>query len=327
MLKDSFERIHTYLRISVTDRCNLRCRYCMPPEGVALIRQPELLRPEEIGQIAQMFAEMGIHKIRITGGEPLVRKGLDAILNHLAAVRSRPHLAITTNGLLLANWLDRLAAAGIRHLNISLDTLKPGRFIKITGCDGWQRVWDGIQEALRHPEIEQVKINVVLQRGINDDEIEDFAALTLRYPLDVRFIELLPVDAATWKSNEWISGDVVLSRLPDIEEVAENGGIVGPARMYRLPRAPGRIGLISGESCPACSGCNRLRLTARGMLLRCLFDPAGLDLREALRSGQPEETIRQQIQAFLMEKAEVGGAEIFARQPRLFSLCLTQVGG
>lgn len=252
--------------------------------------------------MAQIFAGLGIRKVRITGGEPLVRRGLDVIIEGLAAVQPKLRLAMTTNGLLLSGWLDRLAAAGVGHINISLDTLKPGRFRFITGHDGWHTVWDGIQAAVRHPGIHSVKLNVVMQRGVNDDEIEDFAQLTYNHPLEVRFIELMPVGAAQWNPGEWISTEEVIQRLPGLEPIQEGEAISGPARLYKLPGAMGRIGLISGESCPACWGCNRLRLTAKGELLRCLFDPAGLDLRTALRSGRPEEKIKESIAAFLLRE-------------------------
>lgn len=285
MLTDSHNRVHTYLRLSVTDRCNFRCRYCMPPQGVKLTDRDGILRPEEIVSIARTFAEMGVRKIRITGGEPLRRRGLDAILTGLAKIQPELNLAITTNGFYLAGWLDRLTAAGVRHINISLDSLKRDRFARITGVDAWHGVRDGISAALKHPQIEKVKLNVVLQRGINDDEIMDFARLTQRHPLDVRFIEMMPVGETPWRESEWISGEEALERIADLEPISNDDEIAGPARLYKIPAAAGRIGIISGLSCPACSGCNRLRLTARGVLLRCLFDPAGLDLRDALRSN------------------------------------------
>lgn len=326
MLTDSYNRVHTYLRLSVTDRCNFRCRYCMPPQGVKLTDRDGILRPEEIVSIARTFAEMGVRKIRITGGEPLLRRGLDAILTGLAKIRPKLDLAITTNGFYLLSWLHRLTVAGVRHVNISLDTFTRDRFAKITGVDAWHGVRDGIKTALKHPQIEKVKLNVVLQRGVNDDEIADFAQLTVRYPLDVRFIEMMPVGETPWKESEWISGEEALERIPGLKEIPNDEAIAGPARLYRLPGALGRIGIISGLSCPACSGCNRLRLTARGVLLRCLFDPAGMDLRDALRSDWHPQGIARAIQVFLSGKGEIGRPQARDRLHG-YSPCLLQVGG
>jgi len=325
MLQDSHNRIHNYLRLSVTDRCNFRCRYCMPPQGIVRAERDEILRPKEIGRLAQIFADLGVRKIRITGGEPLVRRGLDEILAQLASVRPRLDLAITTNGYFLVEWLDRLSSAGVRSINISLDTLLLERFYQITGSDGWGRVWDGIQAALEHPKIAKVKLNMVLQRGWNDDEIGSFAELTRRYPLDVRFIEMMPLGETPWRERDWISGEEAVERIPELEKVSDDEEVAGPARHYHLPGALGRVGVISGLSCPACAGCNRLRLTARGILLRCLFDPAGLDLRDALRSNLPTGEMASAVQAFLLDKSEIGRPAVPGA--RGFSPCLLQVGG
>jgi cyclic pyranopterin phosphate synthase len=326
VLKDAYKRDHTYLRLSVTDLCNFRCRYCLPPEGVARLDRAQILRPEEMVRLVEIFAGLGVRKVRITGGEPLLRRGLQVILEGLARIRPPLELALTTNGYFLSDWLDRLIAVGANKINISLDTLRPQRFRQITGFDGWQKVWDGIQLALAHPPIEKVKLNVVLQRGINDDEIRDFAKLTLRHPLDVRFIEMMPVGITPWHEGEWISAEEAIRRLPGIEDVGSDDGIAGPARLYRLAGAAGRIGSITGLSCPACSGCNRLRLTARGVLLRCLFDPAGLDLRDALRAGMPAARIACDLQAFLLGKQAIGLPKTTAREQG-YSPCPLQVGG
>lgn len=328
MLRDSFGRLHTYLRISVTDRCNLRCRYCMPPGGVELTDRRQILHHEEIRKLVQTFAGAGIRKIRITGGEPLIRRSLDEILKNISSVQPGLQLAITTNGLLLERKLDELVSAGITRINISLDTLNPKRFILITGNNGWQQVWNGIHAALAQPKIEKVKINVVLQRGVNDDEIVDFSGLTLQYPLDVRFIELMPVGLVPWSRHEWMAADEIRDQLPDLEEVAQTeSSSSGPARMYRLPGAPGQIGLIAGMSCPACYTCNRLRLTAQGTLLRCLFDPTGLDLRHQLRSGCSEGDFLAMTEKFLAGKFERGLLRGHRIATNHRSPCLAAVGG
>ena len=328
MLKDSYGRLHTYLRISVTDRCNLNCRYCMPPGGIALVDRRQILRPEEIGQIAQLFADLGIGKIRLTGGEPLIRRGLDVILDHLNTIRPRPELAITTNGLLLEGWVDHLAASGVRGINISLDTLRPDRFTAITGVDGWPQVWAGVNTALRNPGIERVKLNVVVQRGVNDDEIDAFARLTQNEALEVRFIELMPGRWVSWRSDELVTAAEMLERLPGLVELPGDIAMnAGPARLYHYPGAAGRVGLISGLSRPACSGCNRLRLTAQGELLRCLFDAEGLDLRSALRSSVPSAEIADGIKAFLLGKRYVGMGLVQRNAAVSYSPCLAVVGG
>lgn len=328
MLKDSYGRLHTYLRISVTDRCNLNCRYCMPPGGIALVNRQQILRPEEIGQIAQLFADLGIGKIRLTGGEPLIRRGLDVILDQLNAIRPRPELAITTNGLLLEDWVDRLASRGVRRINISLDTLHPERFAAITGVDGWLQVRAGLKTALRNPGIERVKLNVVVQRGVNDDEIDAFARLTQDEALEVRFIELMPGRWVSWRNDELVTAAEILERLPGLVELpAEIGVSSGPARLYHYPGAAGRVGLISGLSQPACSGCNRLRLTAQGMLLRCLFDAEGLDLRSALRSSVPSVEIGDWIKAFLLGKRHIGMGLVQQNAAVSYSPCIAVVGG
>ena len=296
MLIDSQGRQYTYLRISVTDRCNLLCRYCMPPEGIVRVPRDRILRPEEIGRIAKIFVDSGIQKIRLTGGEPLIRHGLDSILSELNSLRQKPKLAITTNGLLLKDWIPRLVRWGVHGVNVSLDTLKPERFALITGVDAWQRVWEGLTAAIDEDGIEKVKLNVVIQGGINDDEIEAFAGLTLDHPIDVRFIETMPVRQIQWRSNEFVSADEIISRLPGLEPCQDSiSKTSGPARYFRFKGAPGRIGFISSISQPVCEQCNRLRLTAQGMLLRCLFESEGLDLREAIRSGQSDGKILKQI--------------------------------
>ena len=328
MLSDRQGRIHTYLRVSVTDRCNLRCRYCMPPGGIERVDRERILHPEEIGRIVQLFAELGVRKIRLTGGEPLIRGGLGVILGYLTSVQPHVNLALTTNGLLLEKWLHRLTAGGVRFINVSLDTLREERYAGITGFQGWRSVWNGVAAALKHPKIEKVKLNVVIQRGVNDDEVRDFARLTLRYPLDVRFIEIMPVRRIDWNENELVTGEEILSKLPELEiESLRIGTSDGPARMYRYPDAPGRIGFISSLSCPVCSQCNRLRLTAQGVLLRCLFDSEGLDLRSAVRTGLASDEIKNKITEFLQGKRDAGIQSGTSNRASYYSPCLAVVGG
>ncbi len=328
MLKDSFGRRHTYLRISLTDRCNLSCKYCVPPGGYKPVDRKLILRPEEIERLVRIFTAEGVRKVRLTGGEPLIRRCIDAILEMLSPLQSTIRFAITTNGLLLAEWLDPLVEAGVRRINISLDTLSPSRYRMITGVDGWQQVWDGIELSIKHPGVEIVKLNVVLQKGVNDDEVVEFARLTRRYPIDVRFIELMPVKQVQWRSSDLLSGREVLSLLPDLKE-AEPGkdDTRGPARIYSFADAPGRIGLISSVSQPACAFCNRLRITAQGMLLSCLYNSEGLDLRQALRGGLSNEEIIQDVKDFLAKKRKIGTVPVHDIETVCHRPCIAAVGG
>lgn len=328
MLTDALRRNHTYLRISITDRCNLRCRYCMPEQGVERVDRTEILRAKEIVLLAQIFVELGIEKIRFTGGEPLIRRGLYAILERFSTIQPRPILAITTNGVLLEGWLERLIAAGVRQMNISLDTLREDRFQKITGIGAWRQVWDGIGAALAHPGVQKVKLNVVVQNGVNDDELFDFALLTLEKPLDVRFIEMMPVNRIPWDKSRLLTMRQMLTQIPDLQPlIPENSSTSGPAKMYKLPGAKGRIGFISPISHPACAVCNRLRLTAQGMLLRCLFDATGLNLQRELRSGTAVDSIAQKIRSFTTFKREIGLAEMRQNFKENQPPCLSAVGG
>ncbi len=327
-LRDQRGRPQTYLRLSVTDRCNLRCRYCMPPEGIERLSRDRILRPEEIGVITRLFVRTGVRKIRLTGGEPLIRGGLDAILQELAVLPDPVTLALTTNGVLLERWLDRLVEAGVTRINVSLDSLKRDRYARITGINGWDSVWSGINAALNHPGIESVKLNVVVQRGINDDEVKDFARLTLEHPLDVRFIEVMPVAGVAWHRGTWVSGGEITAGIGERLETLPSGDADGgPSRHYRLPGALGRIGVISSLSRPACRNCNRLRLTARGNLLRCLHEAEGLDLRRALRENRPEAEILQEIVRFVQKKRPEGGTIALSAVSGNRSPCLATVGG
>jgi cyclic pyranopterin phosphate synthase len=328
MLKDSFGRIHSYLRLSITDQCNLNCRYCIPPNGYRKVDREQILRPEEIGRLAQIFADLGIRKIRLTGGEPLVRRGLEVILDQMTALDPSLEYAITTNGLLLEKWLDRLVAARVDRINISLDTLIQSRYAHINGMDGWRQVWNGFSAAVQHPGVKKVKLNVVLQKGVNDEEIEEFARLTHRYPIHVRFIEMMPSHEVDWQEANMVKGSEVLAKLPELVEVEdfpeENRG---PARMYSYPGAPGMVGLISSLSKPVCIYCNRLRITVRGILLCCLYNSAGLDLRSALCQDLLADIIGNRIVVFLQRKEEVGVIPIHRDHGNYDSPCLATVGG
>ena len=285
---DNFNRPISYLRISVTDRCNLRCVYCMPPEGVPWRSHEEILRYEEIELIVRAAASLDISKVRLTGGEPLVRLGFAELVRMLARIPGIDDLAMTTNGTLLARYAAELAQAGLKRVNVSLDTLQPERFRQITRWGDLAPVFEGIAAA-REAGLVPLKVNTVVVRGLNDDEVVDFARLTLEGDWHVRFIELMPLGANTaWAGDGYVSIGEVRRRIEDAlgELVPAKVGVGnGPARYYRLPGAVGTIGFISPISEHFCYQCNRLRLTADGRLRPCLLSDYEIDLRTPLRLG------------------------------------------
>ncbi|MBE7560365.1 GTP 3',8-cyclase MoaA [bacterium] len=291
---DRFGRVITYIRVSVTDRCNLRCLYCMPEEGMPWFAGPDLLNFDEIARVLAVGARLGLRKIRITGGEPLVRPGVPELAARLAALPGVTALAMTTNGVLLAPHVEELYRAGVCSLNISLDTLQPARFMQMTRRDLFARVWEGIEKAAGLP-FPKVKINVVLARGVNDDEILDFARLTRTHAFEVRFIEPMPFGpTAAWQEGRVVPAAEILDRIAREEEIAELDipqDTRGPARLYRLRGARGMVGLISPVSREFCQLCNRIRLTADGKLRGCLMADGELDFRAALRNGAGEPEI------------------------------------
>jgi len=264
---DSFGRNITYMRISVTELCNLRCRYCMPEEGVCKKAHEDMLTEDELLDAVRAAASLGITKLRVTGGEPLVKKNILSICRRAAAVPGIRELCITTNGTLLPTLAKPLREAGVSRVNISLDTLDAGKYRYISRCGALSQAADGIRAAL-DAGFEKIKLNAVLIGGFNDDEIPALAELTRRYPLDMRFIELMPmVDNRNFGPEAFIPCAVVLDRLPELVPVPPDGGV---ARLYRLPGAMGSIGLISPVSAHFCAACNRIRLTADGRIKPCL---------------------------------------------------------
>jgi cyclic pyranopterin phosphate synthase len=301
-LEDQYHRRIDYLRLSVTDRCNLRCTYCMPEEGVPRLGHEDILNYEEIIRLARIVTRMGISKIRITGGEPLVRKDILFLCANIAATPGLESLSITTNGLLLSEYVRGLFVAGIKRINISLDTLKPDKYAAITRRDAFEQVWRGIRSA-QETGFAPIKLNAVVMRGINDDEIEDLACLTYHYPFEVRFIEFMPFQSEEGQ-NRFISADEILERLtrvaPLLRTVSQSGN--GPARHYRFANAPGKIGIISPISQHFCHTCNRLRVTADGALRTCLFSSEETDIKTPLRQGASDKEIMEQIQAAIKRK-------------------------
>ena len=315
---DSFNRPISYLRVSVTDRCNLRCVYCMPPEGVPWRPHEQILRYEEIETVVRAAAGLGISKVRLTGGEPLVRLGMVDLVAMLARIPGIDDLAMTTNGTLLARYADELKAVGLQRVNVSLDTLKPERFRSITRLGELSDTLAGIAAA-REAGLVPVKVNTVVIRGLNDDEVVDFARLTCAPPpplvagvgrgeWHVRFIEVMPLgDNADWAGNGYVPMGEVRERIERElgklrpARLAAGGG---PARYYRLPGAQGTIGFITPISEHFCYQCNRLRLTADGKLRPCLLSDYEIDLRTPLRQGASAEEIKALIIEGIRNKPE-----------------------
>jgi len=264
---DRLGRDITYLRISVTDKCNLRCRYCMPEEGVCKKDHGDMLTEDEMIQAVEAAASLGITKLRITGGEPLVKKNIVSICRRAAAVEGIKEVCLTTNGVLLPQLAGSLKEAGVKRLNLSLDTLQPDKYAYITRIGKMDTFRAGLNAAFEAG-FEKIKINAVLIGGFNDDEIENMASLTMEYPLDMRFIELMPMyDSGDFGTDAYLPYSRVLEKLPQAVPVPQDGGV---AKLYRLPGAKGNIGLISPVSAHFCGECNRLRLTADGKLKPCL---------------------------------------------------------
>ncbi|KIL41668.1 molybdenum cofactor biosynthesis protein MoeA [Gordoniibacillus kamchatkensis] len=273
-LIDKFGRVHDYLRISVTDRCNLRCVYCMPEDGMEFEREEHILSYEEIAKVVRVLAGMGVTKVRLTGGEPLVRKDLDQLIGQIADIPGIQDISLTTNGIFLAKKAEKLKAAGLYRLNISLDTLRPERFGLITRGGDVAKVLESVEACLRLG-FEPIKLNVVLMKGVNDDEIWQFIELTERNPLHVRFIEYMPIghEGDSWR-NKYYPLNNILSQCEEKgwrfrEETPAAGN--GPARYYRVEGHQGTFGLIHPVSDHFCETCNRLRLTADGNIKPCLF--------------------------------------------------------
>lgn len=278
---DKLGRNITYLRISVTDKCNLRCRYCMPADGVCKKEHTDMLTEDEVIQAVEVAADLGIHKIRITGGEPLVKKNIVSICRRTAAVEGIREVCLTTNGLMLPQLAKPLREAGVTRLNLSMDTLQPEKYAYITRIGKLEAFQAGLDAALEAG-FEKVKINSVLIGGFNDDEIESLAKLTLQYPIDMRFIELMPMyDSGDFSEKAYVPYSRVLEKLPQLEEMPKDGGV---AKLYRLPGGKGNIGLISPLNAHFCGECNRLRLTADGKLKPCLHSDAEYSIKGLSRA-------------------------------------------
>jgi len=289
LMVDRFGRRITYLRVSVTDRCNLKCTYCTPLSSGVFLPAEELLTDDEIISVLTTMAELGLEKVRFTGGEPLVRPGFLGLVRRASAIPGLSLRTLSTNGILLADMAADLLAAGITGVNVSVDTLDPDRFREVTRGGSLDRVWRGIERVLELG-LRSVKLNAVLMRGVNDGELEAFARLTYRYPISVRFIELMPLSHCgdVFHEERYASADLVLAALARIGPAAPQPRDAndGPARGYRLPGALGTVGVITPVSESSfCARCNRVRLSANGQLKLCLFGDEYVDLKRILRGG------------------------------------------
>jgi len=311
-LVDPFGRTISYMRISVTDRCNLRCVYCLPAQGIALKSHDDMLTYEEIAAVAAAAGRMGIRRIRLTGGEPLVRRGVAELVCMLKALPGIEEVSLTTNGVLLEEMAPKLAQAGLDRVNVSLDTLDAARYARLTRGGQLERVWRGIAAA-EAAGLMPIKINVVAVRGLNDDELPALVRLTLDHPWHVRIIELMPVgDPAAW-GNDLPDPKLAYLPLSEIVEILGPLGLVekpergagGPARSFRLPGALGTVGLISPRGEHFCERCNRLRLTADGFLRPCLLGEREVEVRGALRRGEPIESLLMKAVTLKPEKHEL----------------------
>ena len=315
------------VRISVTDRCNFRCTYCMPAEGLPWLDRDALLSYEEIERIVRLLAAMGVHDVRLTGGEPLVRKELWRLVEKLSAIPDVHDLSLTTNGYLLEQQVGDLVAAGLRRVNVSLDSLAADRFFQLTRRDSLHRVMAGLEAAQAHPELRPIKVNAVALRGFTEDEVLRFAAFAREQPYEVRFIEFMPLDAdQAWDMDKVLPNAEILAILESEYELVPLGRERhGTARRYAFADGRGEIGFISPVTEPFCGDCNRIRLTAEGMLRTCLFSMHETDLRAPLRGGASDDELEEIVRDAVWRKElkhHVGEAG-FRQPPRSMS----RIGG
>jgi len=322
-MRDSFGRTINYLRLSITDRCNLRCSYCMPAEGVPLKTCADILRYEDFLRIVGVAADLGIRKVRITGGEPLVRKGVLGFLQQVAATPGIEELALTTNGLLLAETARDLKEAGVQRLNVSLDSLRPDSFASITRGGSLATVLKGLEAA--EAAGLQIKLNMVVMRGVNDQEILPFAALSLEKPWSVRFIEFMPTLQEDGWQRKVVSGAEILAQLNQQYSLREipRGHSCGPARQYRIAGAPGSVGIITAISDHFCGSCNRIRVTATGLAKSCLFNDEVLDLKPFLQGDKSE--LAKGLQQVIGQKPARHQLDSEKQKPAGFSMA--SIGG
>ncbi len=315
---DNYGRVIDYMRISVTELCNLRCRYCMPEDGIVKRAHDEMMTAEETIDAVKAAVSLGIKKIRITGGEPLVKRGIVKLCDAISAIEGVEELCITTNGTLLPKFGRELREAGVSRVNISLDTLDPDRYREITRVGELSEALAGIDAAFEAG-FDNIKINNVLMGGFNDDEIEDFVKLTVDRPIEVRFIELMPIGGGMdFDRSGFISCQQVLSKVPELEPLEHSEGV---AVLYRLPGAKGRVGLIRPISCEFCGDCNKIRLTSDGMLKPCLHSDAELCIK-GLQLDEMTEVMKRAV----LQKPEMRDA-LDADNPSHAGRNMNSIGG
>ena len=303
-LRDSWGREIKSLRVSVTDKCNFRCRYCMPAEGLEWLGRDEVLSFEEMARLVRVLAAMGVDEVRLTGGEPLVRRDLPVLVGMLAGTPGVRDLSLTTNGVLLDRFAEPLVEAGLRRLNVSLDSLSHVRFAEITRRDALDRVLAGLAEAERHPELRPIKVNCVAIRGFTEEEVPALAELARRKPYVVRFIEFMPLDAdQAWRGDDVLTGGeiraLIEKRWP-LEELRAKSS--STARRFRFADGAGEIGFVNPVSEPFCTTCDRIRLTADGQLRTCLFSRREWDLKTPLREGADDRHLEELLRFAVAHK-------------------------
>jgi len=303
-LVDGHGRTIGDVRISVTDRCNFRCQYCMPAEGLPWLNRDELLTYEEITRIVALLASMGVHDVRLTGGEPLARRELYKLVEILSADANIHDLSLTTNGYLLERQVEKLVAAGLRRVNVSLDALAPDRFFQLTRRNSLKQVLEGLAAAERHPELRPIKVNVVALKDFTEDEVVRFAEFARKHPYEVRFIEFMPLDADHSWSRDRVLPNAEVRRLIHAAYPLKDLGRErhGTSRRWEFADGQGSIGFISPVSEPFCGDCNRIRVTAEGELRTCLFSMTETDLRGPMRAGASDDELEAIIRAAVWEK-------------------------
>ncbi len=324
-LIDPFGRQLTYLRIAVTDRCNLRCTYCMPEEGVPFIPHERIIRFEELYRIVAIMSGSGISKIRITGGEPFVRKGLMDFFERIAALDGLRQIHLTTNGVLIHQYIGKLKRLGVSGINLSMDTLNTEKFKTITRREGWEQVWKSFRLVMEYGI--PLKINSVIQRGINDDEIEGLARLAEEHPIQVRFIEQMPFNGLIREFRKPFTALEIKERLENVfGELYPENNPGSTAQLFSIPGFAGKIGIIAGYSRTFCDSCNRLRITSTGILKTCLYDRGSIDLKTLVRNGADDAKLYEAI-ADAVAKRHRDGFEAEEMTMNILKQSMAQIGG
>lgn len=325
-IRDRFGRIFDYARIAVNEKCNLRCVYCMPEEGINFKPEKDLLSNSEIKRVISILSEMGVGKIRFTGGEPLLRKDIFDLISYTSAIDKVHSIQLTSNGILLKEKVEKLILSGLNGVNISLDTLRPDRFRLITRRFGLEKVMDGMQEAIDSQNL-KVKLNVVLMRNFNDDELIPFVQLAKDKPIVIRFIELMPFDSQQiWKTGKFYGSDEIISELKiKFPSMQPKTGTKTEHSIFQIPGHLGKIAIIPAYSRNLCGSCNRIRITADGKILNCLFSNIEHNLIDMLRDSNNDQSIKSFIKQVMLKKMKNGWLSQKAGADRRNSM--TQIGG